>query len=80
VLAGALRNVAVSRGISLDKTGRIGGENSRKATRGTVENLMEILGAVQRLAGDAMRPAIEGQAVGVPEAPESRDEDDASRP
>jgi hypothetical protein len=41
---------------------------------------MEILGAVQRLAGDAMRPAIEGQAVEVLEVPESRDEDGASRP
>jgi hypothetical protein len=79
-LAGALRNVAVSRGISLDKTGRIRGENSREAPRGTVENLMEILGAVQRLAGDAMRPVIEGQSVEVPQLPESGDENGASRP
>jgi hypothetical protein len=54
--------------------------NSCEAPRGTVENLMEILGAVQRLAGDAMRPAIDGQAVEIPEALESPDENGASRP
>jgi hypothetical protein len=41
---------------------------------------MEILGAVQRLAGDPMRPAIEGQAVEIPKVPKSPDENGASRP
>jgi hypothetical protein len=51
-----------------------------RGPRGTVENLMEILGAVQRLAGDPMRPAIEGQAVEIPKVPKSPDENGASRP
>jgi hypothetical protein len=79
-LAGALRNVPSAAGSASTRPGASVARNSCEAPPGTVENLMEILGAVQRLAGDAMRPVIDGQAVEIPEAPESPDENGASRP
>jgi hypothetical protein len=83
-LAGALRNVATSRGISLDKTERIRGRPAKEPPP-TYENFEELLNRIERLSGGAIKrvpnEAVGGFAAELPGAdPPSDDESTGSEP